>query len=165
MLLSLPVRWPQVRQSAAGSSLHWLMKRRCKGGVQRNVFQCLEESCSLCESMQSIRNRHSRANGWKMKTITQWHHRGGEWSTSMTQQCAMSTPPAGWCDLWDRVGFGTSDAHSLIFLDILQFSWCFLWVSKHKWAQKSTPYNKIKTLYYFLMSSSAAMKRLILGVM
>lgn len=98
------------------------------GGVQRNVSQCLQESCSLCESVQSMRNRHSKANGWKRKTITQWHRRGSEQSASMMQQCGVSTSPAGWCGLRDRMGFGTSDAHSLIFLDTLQFSF-FLGVS------------------------------------
>lgn len=71
--------------------------------------------------MQSIKNRHGRANGWKMKTITLWHHRGSGQSASMMQQC-------GWCGLGDRMGFGTSNAQSLIFLDTLQCSF-FLGVS------------------------------------
>lgn len=108
--------------------------------------------------MQPIRNRHSRANGWEMRTIIWWHHRGSDQSASMMQQCGVSTPPVGWCDLRD----------SLFFLDTLQFSF-FLGVSfeyhNTDELRKTFFIIKFKKLYYFLMSSSAAMKRLILKVM
>lgn len=167
MLLSLTVRCPQVPQSAAGSSLHWLMKRKQKEEYKEMchcVYRKAAPFVNLCNQWE-ISIAGQMGGRWKLYPVasqrkwTERKHDAAVWREHTTRRLVWPSRQDG---VWHlRCSFSNFPWYLTVFF----LPWCFLWASQHKWAQKSIPYNKIQTLYYFLLSSSAAMKRLTLGVM